>query len=105
MTRRAASYIRESTEEQQEGWSPDAQRERIQKYASANDLDLVAEYVEFQSAWRDSEKRPEFQRLIRDAAAGLFEVILVFHSSRFARDQVVAVKYKRMLREKGIAVV
>jgi DNA invertase Pin-like site-specific DNA recombinase len=103
---RAVAYIRESTEEQGEGFSPDAQRERIREFAPENDLQLIAEYCDFHSGWRKSAARPEFQRLMADAAEGKFDVVLVFHTSRFARNQVEARRYKQVLREKlGIRVI
>jgi hypothetical protein len=52
------------------------------------------------SGWRKSEARPEFQRLMADAADGKFEVVLVYHTSRFARNQVEARRYKQLLRER-----
>src|SRR5580700_11317034 len=103
---RAVAYVRESTEEQGQGFSPDAQRETIRKFAVENDLELVGEYCDFHSGWRKSEARPEFQRLMADAAQGRFDVVLVFHTSRFARSQVEARRYKQLLRERlGIRVV
>ncbi|MGO9248058.1 MAG: recombinase family protein, partial [Solirubrobacteraceae bacterium] len=103
---RAVAYVRESTEEQGQGFSPDAQRETIRKFAAENDLELVGEYCDFHSGWRKAEARPEFQRLMADAAAGAFECVLVFHTSRFARSQIEARRYKQLLRERlGIRVV
>ncbi|HEY7830280.1 MAG TPA: recombinase family protein [Solirubrobacteraceae bacterium] len=105
-TQRAVAYVRESTEEQGQGFSPDAQRQTIAKFAQENDLELVGEYCDFHSGWRKSEARPEFQRLMADAAAKRFDVVLVFHTSRFARSQVEARRYKQLLRERlGIRVV
>jgi site-specific DNA recombinase len=103
---RAVAYIRESTEEQGQGFSPDAQRESIRRFAPENNLELTGEYCDFHSGWRKSEARPEFQRLMADAAEGKFDVVLVFHTSRFARNQVEARRYKQLLRERlGIRVV
>jgi DNA invertase Pin-like site-specific DNA recombinase len=103
---RAVAYIRESTEEQGQGFSPDAQRENIRRFAPENNLELVGEYCDFHSGWRKSEARPQFQRLMADAAEGRFDVVLVFHTSRFARNQVEARRYKQLLRERlGIRVV
>jgi site-specific DNA recombinase len=103
---RAVAYIRESTEEQGKGFSPDAQREGIRRFAPENKLELIGEYCDFHSGWRKSDARPEFQRLMADAAAGLFDVVLVFHTSRFARNQVEARRYKQLLRERlGIRVI
>jgi site-specific DNA recombinase len=103
---RAVAYVRESTEEQGQGFSPDAQRQGIRRFAPENNLELTGEYCDFHSGWRKSEARPEFQRLMADAAEGKFDVVLVFHTSRFARNQVEARRYKQLLRERlGIRVV
>jgi len=103
---RAVAYIRESTEEQGQGFSPDAQREGIRRFAQENDLQLAEEYCDFHSGWRKSEARPEFQRLMADAADGRFDVVLVFHTSRFARNQIESRRYKQLLREQlGIRVI
>jgi site-specific DNA recombinase len=99
---RAAAYLRESTEEQADGYSLDAQRQGILRLAAEKGYEIGAEYVELHSGWRDSDKRPEFQRLMADAAAHRFEAIIVFHSSRFARDQTLARRYKALLREQGV---
>jgi site-specific DNA recombinase len=103
---RAVAYVRESTEEQGQGFSPDAQREAIRRFAAENDLELTGEYCDFHSGWRKADARPEFQRLMGDAAERCFEVVLVFHTSRFARSQVEARRYKQLLRERlGVRVV
>ena len=103
---RAVAYVRESTEEQGHGFSPDAQREAIRKFAEENGLSLVGEYCDFHSGWRKAGGRPDFQRLMADAADRRFDVVLVYHTSRFARNQVEARRYKQMLRERlGIKVI
>jgi DNA invertase Pin-like site-specific DNA recombinase len=103
---RAAAYVRESTEEQGQGFSPDAQRQAIAKFATENGLTIVGEYCDFHSGWCKADGRPEFQRLMADAAERRFDVVLVFHTSRFARNQVEARRYKALLRERlGIRVV
>jgi site-specific DNA recombinase len=103
---RAVAYVRESTEEQGEGFSPDAQRQAIRKFAAENNLALVGEYCDFHSGWKRAGSRPDFQRLMSDAAERRFDCVLVYHTSRFARNQVEARRYKQMLRERlGIKVV
>src|ERR1700691_4544113 len=84
---RAVAYVRESTEEQGQGFSPDAQRETIRKFAVENDLDLIGEYCDFHSGWRKSEARPEFQRLMADAAQGCFGGVLAFPPPRSPRSR------------------
>jgi site-specific DNA recombinase len=104
-TRRAAAYIRESTEEQGRGYSPDGQRQAIARYAAEHDMTLVEEYLDFETG-RQADKRPGFQRLIEDAMEHRFDAVLVFHTSRFARNTVEAKRYKKLLRsELGIDVV
>src|SRR5215211_7902248 len=103
---RAVAYIRESTEDQGQGFSPDAQRQAVRRFAEENGLDVVGEYSDMHSGWRNSDARPHFQRLMADAAERRFDVVLVFHTSRFARSQIEARRYKQLLRERlGIRVV
>jgi site-specific DNA recombinase len=103
--RRAVAYIRESTEEQGRGYSPDGQRQAISRYAAEHGLDLIDEYLDFETG-RAADKRPGFQRLIEDAMAHRFECVLIFHTSRFARNTVEAKRYKKLLRsELGIDVI
>jgi site-specific DNA recombinase len=98
--------VRESTEEQGQGFSPDAQREAIRRFAEDNELELVEHYCDFHSGWKRAEGRPDFQRLMADAAERRFDVVLVYHTSRFARNQPEARRYKQLLRERlGIKVV
>ena len=92
---RAVAYVRESTEEQGQGFSPDAQREAIRTFAADNGLALVGEYCDFHSGWKRADARPEFQRLMVDAAERRFDCVLVYHTSRFARNQVEARRYKQ----------
>jgi DNA invertase Pin-like site-specific DNA recombinase len=103
--RRAAAYIRESTEEQGRGYSPDGQRQAISRYAADHGMTLIEEYIDFETG-RQADKRPDFQRLIEHAMEHRFDVVLVFHTSRFARNTVEAKHYKKLLRTQlGIEVI
>ena len=103
--RRAVVYIRESTEEQGKGYSPDGQRGAIAQFADATRLRLVGEYLDLESGTK-ADTRKDFQRLIADAMTGAFDVVLVFHTSRFARNAMEAKQYKKLLREElGIDVI
>src|SRR6266508_1359308 len=93
---RAVAYVRESTEEQGQGFSPDAQREAIRTFAAENGLTLLGEYCDFHSGWKRADRRPEFQRLMSDATEHQFDCMLVYHTSRFAQNQVEAHRYKQM---------
>jgi site-specific DNA recombinase len=103
--RRAVAYVRESTEEQGKGFSPEGQRQAIASYAREHGFELLDEYMDFESG-RKVEKRDEFQRLIGDAGAHKFDAVLIFHTSRFARNTIEAKHYKKLLRsELGIEVI
>src|ERR1700686_698034 len=103
--RRAVAYVRESTEEQGRGYSPEGQRQAIARYASEHDMTLIKEHIDFETG-RLADKRPDFQRLIEDAMEHRFDVVLVFHTSRFARNTVEAKRYKKLLRSQlGIDVI
>jgi hypothetical protein len=77
---RAVAYVRESTEKQGQGFSPDAQREAIRTFAAENRLALVGEYCDFHSGWKRANARPEFQRPMADAAERRFDCVLVYPS-------------------------
>jgi DNA invertase Pin-like site-specific DNA recombinase len=47
----------------------------------------------------------EFQRMIKDSAKGLFDVVIVWKLDRFSRDRYDSAHYKRILRKNGVKVV
>ena len=49
-------------------------------------------------------KRSDFMRMINDALAGKFDMIITKLISRFARNTVDTLKYVRMLKERNIAI-
>lgn len=98
-------YIRESTEEQDKGFSPANQKRTIEDYAAKNNIKITDWYKDLVTGTKAS-KRNDFQRMITDAMEKKFEVILVFHTSRFARNVSEARQYKDLLRKKqGIDVI
>ena len=93
-------YIRESTEDQDKGFSPEAQEKGIQDYAKKNSIKLLDGFYKDLITGTDASKRTDFQRMIEDAMQKKFEVIIVFHTSRFARNIQEARQYKSLLRKK-----
>lgn len=107
--KRAACYIRVSTDDQME-YSPDSQLREIQSYAARNSLHLLEDYIFIDEgiSGRNAEKRPAFQRMISIAKQlpKPFDVVLLYKYSRFARNREDSVVFKSMLRGKcGIDVV
>lgn len=105
----AAAYIRVSTDDQTE-YSPDSQLKLLREFAKKNDYILPDEYI-FQDdgiSGRQAKNRPEFMRMIATAKIKpkLFDVILVWKFSRFARSREDSIVFKSMLRKQcGIDVV
>ena len=84
---RAEGYIRDSTLDQKDGFGPAIQRGNEERFAETYGLVLGSRwYTEFSSG-RSVEKRLEFQRLLEDAGMDLFDVLLVWSTSRFGRNQ------------------
>ncbi len=86
--KRAALYIRVSTEEQaMHGLSLAAQRESLTKYAKEHDLFIVDYYTdEGKSARKPYTSRPEFMRLLYDVEADKLDLILFVKLDRWFRS-------------------
>jgi DNA invertase Pin-like site-specific DNA recombinase len=96
----AAAYIRESTVAQGDRYGPDAQRSTIARAAADLDLELVAEYSDLISG-TGALKRSDFQRMVADARERRFSVLVVYDTSRFARNEADAFTYEAALRTAG----
>lgn len=85
---RVAAYIRVSTQEQKlHGISLDAQKEKLQEYAERHNLKIVEWYMdEGVSGRKLIRRRPELQRMIRDAEKGKFDRIIFIKLDRFFRS-------------------
>jgi DNA invertase Pin-like site-specific DNA recombinase len=90
---RAAAYYRMSTTRQED--SIERQQSQVRPHAAQQDRHgkpryvLVQEYADRAVAGDVFDRRPDFQRLLRDAKAGLFDVIIVDEWSRLSRQEPV----------------
>ncbi len=98
----AACYIRVSTVDQTE-YSPESQLRLIKDYAKKNNIQIKEEYIYRDEgiSGRTAEKRPAFQKMILTAKVKpkLFDVILIYSTSRFARNLEDSIVYKSMLQK------
>jgi len=99
-----AIYARVSSSEQVKGYSIDAQLDAGRAYAAAQGWEVSGEYIDAGLSGT-TDRRPAFKRVIRDALAGQFGVIIVYSFDRFARDLEISVVYKSLLRREGVQVV
>lgn len=84
---RIATYIRVSTQEQAlEGYSIDAQKERLTSYCKAKGWTLSAEYIDGGFSGSNLD-RPQMQKLISDISLSLFDGVLVYKLDRLSRSQ------------------
>lgn len=92
MATNTAIYARVSTEDQLEGYSIDAQLTACREYALAHSLNVIEEYIDagVSARYDDICRRPQFSRLINDAEAHKFAVLVVHKLDRFARNRRLA---------------
>ena len=92
-----------SSQEQVDGFSLYAQLKAMRGFAAQEGWDIASEYTDAGFSAR-TDDRPEFQRMILDAKAGRFDIILVHKFDRFGRRRQDAVTYKALLKRIGVRV-
>ncbi len=100
---RAAVYIRVSSEMQLDGYSLGEQESHCRQSAVARGWEVVKVYVDEAESAKTTD-RPQFQQMMRGAAAGEFEAIIVFRFDRFARNRRDMENYLYALDQMGVAV-
>ena len=63
-------YTRVSTSVQVDGYSLDAQRDKLRKYAEYEDMTIVGEYSDEGFSGKNIQGRLEFQRMLSDIQEG-----------------------------------
>jgi DNA invertase Pin-like site-specific DNA recombinase len=105
--RRAAEYVRMSTEHQQ--YSTENQADRIRDYAKHNNIDIVRTYADEGKSGLNIGGREGLQNLIADVRAKEtdFELILVYDVSRWGRfqDADESAHYEYTCKQAGIKVI
>lgn len=96
-------YARFSSANQREA-SIDQQESACRAYAARTGLTVLRVYADRALTGR-TDQRPQFQRMISDAAAGDFSTVLVYSLDRFSRDRYDAAVYKHSLKQHGVRVV
>src|SRR5262245_56339909 len=81
--KRVATYLRVSTKNH--GQNLDTQRLALEEYARNRGFEIVAEYADH-GVSGSKDRRPELDRLTRDARARKFDAVLVARFDRFARS-------------------
>jgi len=83
-----------------------ASQERVlREYAAKNGYKITDSYIDEGLSGRVAEKRPAFMRMVENSGKDLFDTVLVYDSSRFARNLEESIVYKSMLKRNGVALV
>lgn len=80
------------------------QLRECREYADRNGMTVVGSYIDRALSAKTAD-RPEFQRMIKDSAKGLFEIVLVWKLDRFSRDRYDSAHYKHILKKNSVKVV
>ncbi|MDE6580673.1 MAG: recombinase family protein, partial [Ruminiclostridium sp.] len=100
-----AAYCRVSTDKEDQLNSLEAQKSFFTEYTQNSGHNLVKLYADEGISGTKIKNRTEFQRLMRDAQKGLFEMVVVKDISRFARNTVDFLQSIRRLKALNIETV
>ena len=97
-------YTRVSTAMQVDGFSLDAQKEKLRKYAEFQNYYIFGEYSDEGKSGKNISGRPEFQRMMEDIATGKdnVEYVLVFKLSRFGRNAADVLSCLQEMQDYGV---
>ena len=100
----AVIYPRYSSQGQNEQ-SIEGQIRICTEFAESNGYNVVGIYPD-KARTGTNDSRPAFQRMIKDAASGKFQYIIVYMFDRFARNRRDSIMYKEMLKQEyGVRVI
>ncbi|MDR0861463.1 MAG: recombinase family protein [Oscillospiraceae bacterium] len=99
----AIIYARYSSENQTEQ-SIEGQLRECKAFAEKNGMAVISTYID-RALSAKTDNRPEFQKLVKDSAKGLFDIVLVWKLDRFARNRYDSAHYKAILKKNGVKVV
>ncbi len=102
---RVAYYARVSTERDQQLNSLENQVSYYENFIRNNaNWHFAGGYIDEGISGTSTLKRENFLRMIKDAEAGCFDLIVTKEISRFARDTLDSIQYTRRLLEAGVGV-
>ncbi len=103
--KRVAAYCRVSTDSEEQLTSYQNQMRVYTEMIAANkEWEFAGLYADEGISGTRADKRPEFQRMIRDCQNGRIDYIITKSVSRFARNTVECLEYVRSLKAQGIGI-
>lgn len=102
---KVASYCRVSTDREDQANSFEAQQRYYREYVARQPgWELYGVYADEGISGTGTKKRAQFNRMIADAYAGKFRLIITKEVSRFSRNIVDTITYTRDLKAIGVGV-
>ena len=97
-------YTRVSTVIQVDGYSLDAQKDKLRKYAEFQDMEIVGEYSDEGHSGKNIKGRQEFMRMLNDIEDGKdgVDFVLVFKLSRFGRNVADVLSSLQLMQDYGV---
>ncbi|MCD8104251.1 MAG: recombinase family protein [Lachnospiraceae bacterium] len=101
------TYTRVSTTMQIDGYSLDAQKNRMKAYADYNDYEIVHEYEDAGKSGKSIEGRVQFNEMMEDIRSGKdgISFVLVFKLSRFGRNAADVLSTLQVMQDFGVNLV
>lgn len=97
-------YTRVSTAIQVDGYSLDAQKDKLRKYADFQNMTIAGEYSDEGKSGKNVDDRPEFLQMLQDIESGKDHVsfVLVFKLSRFGRNAADVLTSLQRMQDYGV---
>lgn len=98
-------YMRYSSDRQTEQ-SIEGQNRVCMEFCKQQGYNVVGKYIDrAASAFKDTGKRAEFQKMIKDSEKGLWQGVVVYKLDRFARNRYDSATFKARLKKNGVKVI
>jgi site-specific DNA recombinase len=97
-------YTRVSTAIQVDGYSLEAQKDKLRKYAAFQDYSIAGEYSDEGFSGKNIQGRLDFQRMLQDIQDRKDDVdyVLVFKLSRFGRNAADVLNSLQLMQDFGV---
>lgn len=102
MTKKAVIYARYSCEKQTEQ-SIEGQLRVCNEFAERNGYTVIHNYID-RAVSGKTDKREQFQQMLKDSASKSFEFVIVYKLDRFARNRYDSAMNKATLKKNGVKV-
>ena len=97
-------YTRVSTAMQVDGYSLDAQKDKLRKYAEYQDMDVAGEFSDEGFSGKNIQGRHEFLKMMKaiEDQTDSVEYVLVFKLSRFGRNAADVLNSLQIMQDYGV---